>query len=447
MREVTLPEPESDDTIQKRYRATCAESLSQKALSEEATDDNEGEWRKILDFWIREGRWPKRYFQACFDTDRLLVRKKSTPSLGRKRSNSASSVTPSDQRPREEKSAEYRDPRYKTLLATKGVYMDKSPTGIADASKNLCKSLLETEQDTPQNSLFRDDLFESTCSKIQDRNEVRVIRDISQLIVPPAEILATFGARELECLIESTNEGWNNSVSLTQTRPQPDYSVGFRREAFSDSQLAKLAPFIGNWLGGDQSVFMATYYMFFPFLAGEVKCGAAALDVADRQNAHSMAIAARAVFELFRLVGREAELDRQILSFSISHDHQAVRIYGYYPVMEGKETKYYRHPIHKFFFTALDGKEKWTAYQFTKNVYDIWMPSHFARIRAAIDQIPPDIDFTVDPLPETGLSQGIESLSAATTSQSPTAPTEPHLVTPQSSRQGAAAKKRPRKKA
>ncbi len=30
---------------------------------------------------------------------------------------------------------------------------------------------------------------------------------------------------------------------------------------------------------------MATYYMHFPFLTCDVKCGAAALDVADRQNA------------------------------------------------------------------------------------------------------------------------------------------------------------------
>ena len=44
---------------------------------------------------------------------------------------------------------------------------------------------------------------------------------------------------------------------------------------------------------------MATYYMYFPFLTCEVKCGAAALDVADRQNAHSMTLAVRGIVELF----------------------------------------------------------------------------------------------------------------------------------------------------
>jgi len=33
--------------------------------------------------------------------------------------------------------------------------------------------------------------------------------------------------------------------------------------------------------------------MYFPFLTCEVKCGAAALDVADRQNAYSMTMAVR----------------------------------------------------------------------------------------------------------------------------------------------------------
>jgi hypothetical protein len=58
----------------------------------------------------------------------------------------------------------------------------------------------------------------------------------------------------------------------------------------------------------------------------------------------------RGIVELFRLVNREKERHREILAFSISHDH---------------ETTFYRHPIRKFDFTELDGKEKWTSYTFT----------------------------------------------------------------------------------
>ncbi|KAJ9624560.1 hypothetical protein H2203_005295 [Taxawa tesnikishii (nom. ined.)] len=292
--------------------------------------------------------------------------------------------------------------------------MDKSEQGITDTSKQLCRSLLEREQPVPADSLFRDDVFELTCRKMQDKNETRVIRDISLLIVPSAEILATYGAVDLQQLVESTNEGWHNAIPVTLPRPQPDYAVGFKREAFTDEQLRRLQPFVGELT--DTSYFMATYYMYFPFLTSEVKCGAAALDVADRQNAHSMTLAVRGVVELFRLAKREKEVDREILAFSISHDHSTVRIYGHYPVVEGKTTAFYRHPIRKFDFTEQDGKEKWTAYRFTKNIYDVWMPAHFARICSAIDELPSDIAFDVSEQSglrfseATGLSQGVEGL-------------------------------------
>ena len=124
-----------------------------------------------------------------------------------------------------------------------------------------------------------------------------------------------------------------------------------------------------------------------------MKCGAAALDIADRQNAHSMTVAVRALVELFRSVKREKELDREILAFSISHDHRSVRIYGHYPVIEGDKTTFYRHPIRTFDFTEQEGKEKWTTYKFTKNVYDDHSVKLHKMICSAIDDLPADINF------------------------------------------------------
>ncbi|ELR03485.1 hypothetical protein VC83_00157 [Pseudogymnoascus destructans] len=288
--------------------------------------------------------------------------------------------------------------------------MGKSKLGVTDNNKNYCQTLLEAEQSFPVDSLFHDDLFEETCEMVRNKNEARVVRDISPLIVPSAETLAIRGAKNLKDLIESVNEGWNNSIPITQTRPQPDYSVGFRRESFTEEPLQKLQPFVGGVI--DTSYFMGTYYMYFPFLTCEVKCGGAALDVADRQNAHSMTIAVRGVVELFRLVKRENELHREILAFSVSHDHRTVRIYGHYPVISGDKATIYRHPVHTFDLTALDGKEKWTAYRFAKNFYEMWMPTHLKRIRSAIDELPQDLDFEVSEqseLGESGLSQGLES--------------------------------------
>ncbi|KAK2599075.1 hypothetical protein QQS21_005481 [Conoideocrella luteorostrata] len=395
------------DSPQKRPRQSSPYPFVPQSPENPSDSQDNGASFNPIQYWAREGQWPRQYFEPGLEY--LRARKKSAPSLGRKRSSSATSSTPSDQRPREEKSAPYRDPCYETLLGTKGSFMGTSRLGITSASKALSATLLQTQQAIPMDSLFHDDRFEATCQKIQNKNEARVIQDISRLLVPSAESLATRGAEHFDVLVESVNEGWNNSVPVTSTRPQPDYSVGFAREAFSQDQLARLSPFIGDFISGDQSYFMATYYMYFPFLTCEVKCGAAALDVADRQNAHSMTLAVRAVTELFSAAKREDEVNRQILAFSISHNYSLVRIYGHYPVIDGKDTKYYRHLICTFDLRDLGGKEKWTTYRFTKNVYDLWMPSHFARICSAIDQLPLNLNFDDPSLPLTGLSQDLQS--------------------------------------
>ncbi|KAI0399981.1 hypothetical protein F4802DRAFT_586964 [Xylaria palmicola] len=361
-------------------------------------EDDDADSDDPIDVWRRQGHWPRRYFEPDMEYQPLLARKR--PIRGRKRSNSATSMTPSnytpsDQSAREKKSAQYQDQRYETVLATMDVFMGKPGVDVTQESKVLCKRLLRTKQTPPKDTLFRDDIFGLTCEKIRLRNEARVIQDISRLLVPSAESLATYGAKHLENLVESVNEGWNNSVPLTGSRPQPDYSVGFRREAFTHEQLQKLSPFIGNFLT-DQSFFMATYYMYFPFLACEVKCGAAALNVADRQNTHSITMAVRAIVELYRLVGLESTIHRKILAFSVAHDNELVRIYGYYPVINQKQTLYYRYSIRSYSFMDMDGKDKWAAYQFTKNIYDNWVPGHFKSICEAIDKLPSNINFEVE---------------------------------------------------
>jgi len=136
-------------------------------------------------------------------------------------------------------------------------------------------------------------------------------------------------------------------------------------------QLKKLDSLIDNVY--EISFLVAIYWMYFFFLTCEIKCDATTLNVVDRQNAHSMIIVVRALVELFRSIKREKELDQEILAFSISHDHRLMRIYDHYLVIKGDKTTFYRHPIHEFSFTALDGKEKWITYKFTKNVYDTWM--------------------------------------------------------------------------
>jgi hypothetical protein len=169
---------------------------------------------------------------------------------------------------------------------------------------------------------------------------------------------------------------------------KPDRCVGFSESAFTNDQLQKLKPFIGSLVPINYlSSFLATWRMLFPFFACEAKCGIGELDVADKQNAHSMSMAVRGIVELFKLVGCENELHRKVLAFSISHDGNSVRIYGHYPLITNRVATFYRHPIHSFDFTAQSGRDKWMAYQFTKNVYFEFMPKLHKLICSAIDQI------------------------------------------------------------
>ncbi|KAL8725481.1 MAG: hypothetical protein Q9181_006403 [Wetmoreana brouardii] len=421
----------------------------EKEKKERASDINE-EDTNPLEYWTLTKRWPEKYFaqdshtreeeleqdswlEEQMDNSTQVVKyvetsgwrlpcpiKKVPTSLRRKQSDSSLNSS-NDQKNRESKSVPYRNTRYTTLRDM----------------ENLCQTLLKEEQSVPQDSLFRKDIFKKTCRKIEDRNEARVIQDIARLIVPSAETLVTYGATHLDHLIEGINEGWTASIPVEDPRPQPDYSVGFSRSAFTDEQLKKLAPLIGSVF--DNSFFAATYRMYFPFLTCKVKCGAAALDIADRQNAHSMTVAIRALVELFRCVKREKELDREILAFSISHDHRSVRIYGHYPIIDDRDkTTFYRHPIHMFDFTALDGRDKWTAYKFAKNIYDTWMPILHKRICSAIDNLPADINFDLSQsasftqsTPQS--SQQSNAVSVLGEDDSQSGPVASHDVTPTTS--------------
>lgn len=100
--------------------------------------------------------------------------KKASTSLRRKQSD-LSLTDFNDQKKRESKSFAYRDTRYTTLLENKESFMNKLDLDITNTSKSLCRRFLNSNQNVSKNSLFRDNLFETTCRKIQDRNKARII--------------------------------------------------------------------------------------------------------------------------------------------------------------------------------------------------------------------------------------------------------------------------------
>ncbi|KAK5296608.1 hypothetical protein LTR16_000584 [Cryomyces antarcticus] len=380
----------------KRGRQTLASTGIKDTFVEEVSSGVGGAKVNPVEHWTHNlFEWPKEYFEPeCKKTSNmpshmshLLARKKLSSTISRDKSESISDAS-SDTTSTKARSAQYQYSTYAAELAQKGnSFMSKSNLGITDASKALCQELLEKAQTIPKGTKFDDDRFEKTCERIRNKNEAKVVQDVTRLIVPSVEDLADIpgNAKHLDDLIESVDKKWANCIPVTMPRPEPDYAAGFAEKAFTAEQLEKLTP----WIGGreDTSYFRATKSMYFPFLTCEVKRNGRSLEVADRQNAHSMTIAVRAVVELFKEAKREQEVNREILAFSVSHDHQEVKLYGHYAVI-GDNTAFYRHPIRHFIFTEEDGSAKWTAYQFTKNIYDNWVPTHLKKICSAVDELP-----------------------------------------------------------
>ncbi|KAL8877191.1 MAG: hypothetical protein Q9198_004750, partial [Flavoplaca austrocitrina] len=138
------------------------------------------------------------------------------------------------------------------------------------------------------------------------------------------------------------------------------------------------------------SYFKATYYMYFAFV--DMRGGMRRDRIGHWRSTerHSMTIAVRGIVELFKLVKIDNELNGKLLTFSVTHDHRTVRLYGHYPVIDdSKKTKNYRHAIHTYDITVLDGKHKWTTYSFVMEVYTHSL-NLLNDIRSIVDGLPDD---------------------------------------------------------
>jgi hypothetical protein len=129
------PNPDPGEPLQKRRRTSLAGATVKDTCEQEATSGINDNKTNPIDYWREKGRWPEGYFIQDdqtrkdfgkdferdswyekywipeMDMNHLLARKKSSSSLRGKRSEAGSvtpsSTTPSDQKPRDTKSAPY----------------------------------------------------------------------------------------------------------------------------------------------------------------------------------------------------------------------------------------------------------------------------------------------------------------------------------------------------
>ena len=155
---------------------------------------------------------------------------------------------------------------YEDLLAEVGILMHDCQTSISNESKKLCVTLLEGKNEIPENILFQGESFWTLLGKVRDRNESRVIRDITPYIVPSVELLFIRGVLGFEHLTEELSAEWIKCIPLAGPRPKPDLAVGFSSSVFTDKEIQKL-----KYHQTPQRPTLFTETMYFPFLVCEVK--------------------------------------------------------------------------------------------------------------------------------------------------------------------------------
>ena len=62
--------------------------------------------------------------------------------------------------------------------------VDKCKLGVTEASERLCQTLPDSKQIIPRDTIFRDDIFHDICGRLRSKNEVRMFKDCTPLIVP-----------------------------------------------------------------------------------------------------------------------------------------------------------------------------------------------------------------------------------------------------------------------
>nr|OQO29345.1 hypothetical protein B0A51_06925 [Rachicladosporium sp. CCFEE 5018] len=292
-------------------------------------------------------------------------------------------------------------------LEQNGIYM-KSSTLLQRESKRFCDQLLEGYHEPIGYPCYPVDKIDEVLDRVHGLNEARLQRDVTPWVVPSAENLFFSGVAGLDGIGEEINAEWVRCEPMGLSRPKPDFTVGLRRSAFRNEELEKLENY-----GTPQNPFYFTPDLSFPFLICEAKTGRIGIDQADTQNIHSASIATKAIVNLYvAAFGREHEKTKDLLGrvlvFTVSHNNRMVNLYGHYAVagmnssdVDGHDTvdsyQYFRYDIAMFSLSMYDGRERFRAYNFVRNLYDRFAPQHLERIREAVGSMQ-------RPVPRTGLS-------------------------------------------
>ena len=254
---------------------------------------------------------------------------------------------------------------------------------ISDDCRLLCNSILEADYPPPQGPLFQRDKLLKVLDQVQFRNEARVVRDITPIVVPSAELLFINDQPGLEYITEAMNAEWVQCDTLCGPRPKPDFVAGISPSAFTREEKEKLKM---NHTSACPNLFPEN--MYYPFLICEVKGSDRPIQEAERQAMHSASIAARAVIQLYRKISSAEQLNRKILTISVAHNNTAIKIFGHFAQIDEEHITFFRHRIYAADFAADFASRDWAkASKITRGIYDRFFPKHLERVASALPKL------------------------------------------------------------
>ena len=128
--------------------------------------------------------------------------------------------------------------------------------------------------------------------------------------------------------------------------------------------------------------------MYYPFLVCEVKGSDRPIQEVERQAIHSASITARVVIQLYRKISSAEQLNRKILTISVSHNNTAIRIFGHFVWIDEEHITFFRHRIYTADFAADFASRDWAkAYKITRGIYDHFFPKHLDRVVSALSKL------------------------------------------------------------
>lgn len=315
------------------------------------------------------GQWPP--MEAPRGRSSLLGKKRPFPQL---RSSSYS------QSVRDGESPQAWTRQHAENMEKAGLVMDEYQTqsAITSACQRLCDDLKERDYSPPRGPSFGRDRLLKMLKLVRFRNEARVFRDITPLVIPSPELLSIDGYPGMDQMSEAINAEWTQCNTISGPRPKPDFAIGISSTAFTEDEKEKL---LFSHTSACPNLFPEN--MYYPFLICEVKGSDRAIQEAERQSMHSASIAVRAVVQLYQNISAANEVDRKILAFSVSHNNTTVNIFGHFATVEEQKLTFFRCCLYTGNLAADFAK----PYNIVRAIYDVFFPQHLARIKVALDRM------------------------------------------------------------